>query len=473
MFEPIAQLVDEKLLETGAPSLAVAVARGGEILWEQGFGWADREARIPVDEHTMYSLASISKPITATGLMVLVERGSVDLDRPANEYLGEAKLRAWLGHEDEATVRAIANHSSGLPLHYQFFYADEPGEPPPTQETIRRYGNLVTIPGERYQYSNIGYGVLDYIIARVSGCSYKDFMRREIFIPLGLTRTSVDIGPGLEQHTATRYDQKGLPIPFYDFDHPGASAIFSSAHDLLRFGMFHLKDHLADQKAVLSDESIDAMQRPTATIEEGVGYGIGWATKKDDCGYTTVNHSGGMAGVATLLTLVPSERIAVVVLCNASIPLPGPVTREVLSLLLPDYGERWRQAEAEKKEQGEAEKPADAFQPPPELMGEWKGTVHTYNGDLPIVLTFRDSGDVHAQLGDQLKTLVNEPAFKEGRLSGRMKGDIGAEDAARYPYTLHLNLTLRDDVLNGAVSAISDPQPRSGNALSYWAELRR
>jgi CubicO group peptidase (beta-lactamase class C family) len=474
VFEEIAQFIRDKLIESGAPSLAVAVARDGEILWEQGFGWADREARIPATEHTMYSLASITKPITATALMLLVERGSIDLDRPANEYLGEAKLRAWLGHDDEATVRTIANHSSGLPLHYQFFYADEPAEPPPMDETIRRYGNLVTIPGEHYQYSNIGYGVLDYIIARVSGSSYVDFMRQEVFIPLGLTRTSVDIGPGLEDYAAVRYDKDGLPIPFYRFDHPGASAIYSSAHDLVRFGMFHLKRRLPEQRALLSDESIDAMQQPTSKSEEGVGYGIGWGMRADEHGYDTVSHSGGMAGVATLLTLVPSEKIAVAVLCNAGAPLPGPVTKEVLSVLLPAYGEKRREAEAAKKEQGDASAPSpEAFQPPPELLGDWKGAVHTYNGDVPFTLAFKDSGDVHAQLGDQLKTLVNDAALKNGRLTGRMMGDIGTEDAARYPYTLHLDLAVRTEALNGAVVAISNPRPRLGNALSHWAELKR
>jgi len=177
-FDAVRASIRKQLVETEMPSLAVAVARDGKILWEEGFGWADREKRLPASEHTMYSLASISKPITATGLMVLVEAGKVDLDRPVNDYLGSAKLRARVGDAAQATVRRVANHSSGLPLHYQFFYADEPYRPPSMDETILRYGNLVTLPGEKYQYSNLGFGVLDYVIARVSGNSYPDFMRQ-------------------------------------------------------------------------------------------------------------------------------------------------------------------------------------------------------------------------------------------------------------------------------------------------------
>jgi CubicO group peptidase (beta-lactamase class C family) len=103
------------------------------VLWEEGFGWADRANRIPATPHTLYSLASISKPITSTGLMILQERGLLDLDRPIDDYLGDAKLTARVGSAADATVRRVANHTAGLPLHYQFFYADQPHRPPPTR----------------------------------------------------------------------------------------------------------------------------------------------------------------------------------------------------------------------------------------------------------------------------------------------------------------------------------------------------
>lgn len=191
-FEAVAASIRTDLAVHGLPSLTVAVARGGEVLWEQGFGWADREARRPATAHTSYSLASISKPITATGLAVLVERGLIDLDAPIDVYLGAAKLNpgaaAVTGVSDvsAATVRRVANHTSGLPLHYHFFYVDEPAfARPPFEETILRYANLVTPPGTHYQYSNLGYGLLDHVISNVSRRSYADFMTAEVFQPLG------------------------------------------------------------------------------------------------------------------------------------------------------------------------------------------------------------------------------------------------------------------------------------------------
>jgi hypothetical protein len=87
---------------------------------------------------------------------------------------------------------------------------------------------------------------------------------------------------------------------------------------------------------------------------------------------------------------------------------------------------------------------------------------------------FLESGDVHAQLGGQLRTLLNSVQWQDGYLSGRMMGDIGTEDANRRPYLLSLTLKLRGkDVLNGPASALSLPGPRPGNALTQWVELKK
>jgi len=466
-FEPVREYIRDQLREQSLPSIAVAVAKDGKIVWEEGFGWADRERQLPADAHTPYSLASISKPITTTGLMLLVQDGKVDLDRPANDYLGAAKLTARVGDANQATVRRVANHTAGLPLYAQFFYEDEPYRRPSMDETIRRYGNLLTAPGERYQYSNLGYGVLDYIIERVSGKSYAEFMRKDVFLPLGMTRTSVDIGPGLETYAAARYDQEGLRIPFYDFDHPGASAIFASAHDLARFGMFHLKNHLQDQKPILSDALIDQMHRPSP--QDGAeAYGVGFMVE-DRYGYRVVSHTGGMGGVSTVMRLLPEQNIAIVVLGNAQSLLPGDTANRIAASMLP----KWKI-----EPRGERSDPP-AFVTSTELAGSWAGTVHTYERDLPITLEFRADGQVHAKLGDQMVALVNDPQFKDGRFTGRFAGRIGTPDTDRYRNFIQLDLALRGQKLNGAATTMRArgsqgfEESRFRSTLGHWIELER
>lgn len=207
-WDSVRALIRQTMTGAKPPSISVAVAHGGTIIWEESFGWADREKMIAATPQTMYSLASISKPITATGLMTLVERGAIDLDKPANEYLGTAKLTGLAGDATGATVRRVLSHTAGLPLHYQFYYSNKDYRPTSNDETIARYGILVNPPGDVYQYSNLGYGILDHIIARASGMDYTDYLRTQVFIPLGMTRTSVGIAPGLEPYAAQRYDSR-------------------------------------------------------------------------------------------------------------------------------------------------------------------------------------------------------------------------------------------------------------------------
>lgn len=476
--EPFASVradIEKLLVDEGIPSMSVAVAHRGKVLWEEGFGWADRENRVLATEHTMYSLASISKALTATGLMTLVQAGRIDLDRPINDYLGSAKLVARVGDAREATVRRVANHTSGLPRYYQFYFTDEPYLPPSRDETILRYGNLVTMPGERIQYSNLGYGVVDYVISRVSGLAYPEFMHREVFVKLGMTRTSVGIRPGLERHHAVRYDRNGMPIPFFNFDHPGGSAVYSSAHDLVRFGMFHLKNRLPGQRAILSDASIDEMQRQTAHEKAGEvddysgvidGYGIGWMVGQRPDGYRTVSHTGGMPGVVTILDLVPAEDVAVVVLINGwgtAVGAAGDAIRDaIMKVLLP----KWTALPPVSYGAGATGRAI------PELIGVWEGTLHTYQAALPLRMEFQSDGDVHVRVGNQLTALLNNTAFKNGWLTGSTVGDIGIEDANRHPsYRLSLSLKQRGDILNGAVTATVSGE--RAFAVTQWAELQR
>lgn len=467
-FDSVRSLI-RRAIDDGVPSIAVAVAKNGRIVWEEGFGMADRERRTPAGPHTMYSLASISKPFTATGLMKLVERGKIQLDRPANEYLGAGRLTAPAGDASQATVRRVMSHMGGLPLHYQFFYADANYGRPSMDTTISRYGIVVNPPGEVFQYSNLGYGIIDHIISRVSGQSYADYMRTEVFLPLGLTHTSVDIGRGLETYAAQRYDSKLRPIPFYTFDHPGGSAVYSSAHDLVRFGMFHLKNRLPDQQRILADSTIDAMQRMYTSDTATFGYGLGWSIARDDNGYRRASHSGGMPGVATVLNLYPSENVAVVVLTNKSDGAPFRIAEEIAAAVLPRYATTRSDRRARQASAGPTTPPAF---PVPELAGAWIGTLRTYDGTTPIALLFQPDGDVHVTVGSQLKTLLSGPSFTNGNLVGRFVGVIPTDEQRRHRQSVLLNLRLRDGALRGQASAMSTDDPVY-YALTSYVELTK
>jgi CubicO group peptidase (beta-lactamase class C family) len=449
----------------GVASLAWAVSKGGRIIWEEGIGSADLERKIPATAGTRYSMASISKPITATGIMRLVELGKLDLDRPANEYLGEAKITGLAGDASGATVRRLLTHTAGLPLHYRFFYEGSPVKRPTMDEAITRYGVTVYPPGKVYNYSNLGYGVLDELIAVASGQSYEDFMRQEVFGPLGLPTATIGTGSGLD-NAALRYDAARKPIAPYDFDHRGASAVYISAHDLVRFGMFHLKNHLKDQRPILSDERIDAMQRVQTPGDTTTGYGLGWSISYEQ-GYRVVSHTGGMPGVSTTLKLFPEEDVAIAVLANGGAAAPHRAVFHLAGAVLPHY-------DARLQERGAGGQGPPSFGVPPSLWGEWTGTVRTYDGKTtPFVLLIK-SDDVHVRLGagNALWTMLNGPSWRNNLLGGRFMGTIPSDEARRFPHNIGLSLWLDDGKLRGWAAAMTTDEPVTG-AMSSYAELTK
>jgi hypothetical protein len=414
--------------------------------------------------------------------MILVERGLIDLDSPVNDYLGETQLQAWVGDAAEATVRRVASHTAGLPLHSQHFYDGEPHRPPPMDETIRHYGNLVTAPGERYQYSNLGYGLLGYVISRVSGQNYAGFMCDEVFAPLGMNHTSVHLGPGLEEGQAVKYTSQGTVVPPHDSDSPGASAIYSSAHDLIRFAMFHLKNDLPDQETIISHAAIDEMQCPSletgptrAWEREGSGYGIGWYVGVTEDSLRVIHHSGWTHGVSTVLALVPKENLAVAVLSNAHSQWPDTILIEILCALLSGQPEEFLPP---------AERAADEapFAPDPELVGSWRGLVYTYKGEVALTLEIGESGGIYATLGEQPRTPLQSVSYQDNLpqflnagggpfLRGWMSDELRTEDVSRgRPHKLWLELNLRDNVLNGSLIAFSQREMPTG-PLAHWVEL--
>jgi CubicO group peptidase (beta-lactamase class C family) len=328
--DAVAQEVRRVMDDEQLPSVAVAIARNGRIIWEEGIGWADAERQIAATAHTPYSLASISKPFTATAVMKLVESGHLALHRPANDYLGDAKVRGR--DAGRATVGRMLSHTSGLPSFYRAVGKDAPLS---MDEVIAGYALLSAPPGRRYTYSNLGYGILDQIIARVSGLPFEDFMRREVFGPLGLESASVPFRP--PAGAAVRHGPDGAALPFYDLGHRGASSVFASAHDLARFGMFHLKERLDDGAPLLGSRSIDRMQRIDTPGSRTEGYGLGWRIEEASPGFRHVGHTGGMPGVTTVLSLFPSERVVIVVLANKRSDAVVRLADRIAQIVMPRY----------------------------------------------------------------------------------------------------------------------------------------
>jgi CubicO group peptidase (beta-lactamase class C family) len=463
------KLIDSVMKADRIPSMAVAVAKGDRILWEVGVGFADVERNVPSNAHTPYSLASISKPFTATGIMLLVQQQLVRLRAPVNHYLGGARVVAREGSADAVTLERLLTHTAGLPLHYQFFYEDAGYTRPPMDSTIRRYGVAVYPPGEAFQYSNLGYGILDYVISRKSGMSYADFMRRSVFMPLGLTNTRVGLAPGPMNHAAQRYDADNKPIPYYTFDHPGASEIYSSAHDLVRFGMYHLSAKFPGQRQILAKETVSEMQRDVAVEAPGLMRGLGWSIRTIN-GVRRVSHSGGMPGVSTFLALYPEEQVVVVVLLNKLVRrATDAVLTELSATVMPRFATALR-----------AQRAAPAPPPTPsvdvarlaELQGQWRGFIYTYADSVPSALTISAADAPQLSVHGSVPVALTSLSLEQGILTGRANLQLGAPDFVRHPHQTVVWLRRNERSLTGYAAAEATG-PRAYYALSSYIKLQR
>ena len=190
----------EQRVERGtAPSIVVGVGRSGEVLWQEGFGWADETGEIAATPATPYPVASLTKSITATAALVLAERGRLDLDAPVVDYLGEGTLRIYTGTPDGVTLRRLLRHTAGIPHGWVIRPLTDADETSTSGPEALRYAIVAHPPGE-FLYSNFGYGVAEAVIEAVSGESYGQFLKKTVFDPLGMH----DGGPVATREIATR-----------------------------------------------------------------------------------------------------------------------------------------------------------------------------------------------------------------------------------------------------------------------------
>jgi CubicO group peptidase (beta-lactamase class C family) len=461
-FSPVRKYITTRMTATSTPSMAVAVARGPDVLWEEGFGWIDRPGGTAATPDTLYYVASVTKAITATALMLLHERKQLDLDRPANVYLRREKLRSPHWNADEATVRQLATHTAGLTTF------DSPTLLP-AEEVVRRYGIVFWRPGDRYDYSNLGFGVIGQIIADVSGRSFQSFVHDELLRPLGMEHAWAGAMPQTRHPVAPRYSAllRAFSPPLTEPTLPGASILFSSVRELLRFGMFHLQTRMP-RRPVLLAASIQGLQEPSVPAGN-TRQSLAWSVTENRRGYRALLAQGGTFDSQAWLLLVPTEKIAVAVLANYGSAPATEAIDQILSALLPAYRESLSR---EEKSRASTSAPAATMNVPPEFNGKWSGEIQTHRARLPLALTVLSTSDVDATLGQQATVRLSNVRFSANRLSGRLRGDLGIEDTGAAPYELRLQLDLRDEKLTGTAITYA-LEGYEGPRLPFWVELKR
>jgi CubicO group peptidase (beta-lactamase class C family) len=461
-YDAIRQDIEHEIAAGRASGGAVALTHNGKIIWQEGFGWADKERGRRVTPDTPFSLASVTKPFTTTALMVLVAAKKVSLDARANDYLGAVKIRAGVGNPDDVTLRAAASHSSGLPGTFQLFPIG-PRKQPSMDDVIRAYGVLVTPPNERYHYSNVGMGIVAHIIARKSGLDFGEFLHGKVLEPLGLSHSFFDTDLSRRDEMAQRYDGTGNVFPFYVTSTPGTGELYASAHDVARFAMFHLKDHLANQRPILNDKQIDELHRPVIRSLSDRSYGIGWMIGHAFDGATVLYHVGDQAGVVTVMMLLPSRDISCVVLTNHDNDheLVERIRDAAIRTLVAEWS--WKSVS-----------PPFPERLPEIYHGNWRGRLHDGDRVVPLTLSIAEKEST-LQIQEEKPEPISELGLVEGMMLGKTRGDLGLPATRAVKADgLSLWLQLRASKLEGEIGAEAPiPHAKDPEHLPFWAEFFR
>jgi serine beta-lactamase-like protein LACTB len=330
----IEDAVSKFMAANGLPGASVAVVRDGKYEWSAGFGMADLENSVPATSRTLFRLASISKPITATAAMLLYERGKLDLDAPVQKYCPAFPIK-----ESPITTRQLLGHLGGI-RHDRTHSFDDPeiintkhvDDPVSGGLSFFKDDPLVATPGTKFSYSTNGYTLVGCVIEGAASMKYVDFVRENVLRPAGMTDTRVDdhraIIPGRTRFYSKDSAGAVINARFVDigFKTPGDGWL-SSAEDMAKFEVAMLNDGLVLRA------TRDLMWAPQRTTDgQETPYGLGWAI--NDGLEATVSHGGGEWGTSTFIMMAPAQRAGVVLLINLNGGNASDLGPELMKIIL-------------------------------------------------------------------------------------------------------------------------------------------
>ncbi len=330
----VEKAVSAFMAANGVPGVSAAVVLDGELVWSEGFGMADLENSAPATPATLFRLGSISKPITATAIMQLSERGKLDLDAEVQKYCPAFPKKEW-----PITTRELLGHLGGI-RHYN---PDGKGDVPDDsakhfasmEEALTVFAGdpLVAKPGTKFNYSTYGYTVIGCVLEGASSEKYVNFVKENIFGPAGMEETQEDNFFAVVPHRSRWYhkDKAGVVqnagVLDSSYKIPGGGLI-SSADDMARFEIAIMANKL------LKPATREAMWTPQKAADGSQnGYALGWGTQKK-FGLAIVEHTGSQQGTSTSMILVPERRAGIVVLANMDGVNTAALSTEILKIVM-------------------------------------------------------------------------------------------------------------------------------------------
>jgi CubicO group peptidase (beta-lactamase class C family) len=317
-----------------SPGCTVGAIRDGRLVFQKGYGMANLDYAIPNSPAMVYYVGSVSKQFTAAAIALLAQDGRISLDDPVRRYITELP-----DYGAPLTIRHLVHHTSGLRDIYTLMslggirmadvFPDEDA-----LELIVRQRALNFAPGEDYLYSNSGYWLLGQIVERVTGESLREYARRAIFEPLGMTRTHFHDDPGhVMANRVVSYARAGDRYAVADlanFDKIGAGGLYTTIDDLRKWDANFYDPRVGGPKWLDAMHTVGRLNNGTAIT---YAFGLTLGTHR---GLRTVRHGGSLMGFRAELLRFPDQRFTAIVLCNLATIAPAGLAERVAAVYLGD-----------------------------------------------------------------------------------------------------------------------------------------
>jgi CubicO group peptidase (beta-lactamase class C family) len=349
----------EHFNEGTQPGAAVLVIQNGQVVFLQGFGYADIDSDVRISAESSFRLGSVSKQFTTTAIAVLAEEGKLNFDDLLTDHIPE--LDTWPG----VTIRHLMEHTSGIPSYYEKGYYENLDQDGPMAkmselvEIMSLYPEADFSPGEKYVYNNAAYELLAIIVERASGVSFAEFLNEKVFSPAGMaTATTFSSSRPDIPNRVIGYSKTDTGYELNDFDvlndMLGSGGVYASLKDFIAW------DSSLYANSVVSDETLAAMYT-SAQLGNGksTGYGLGWRVGTFH-GHRRVGHGGSWVGFRTHIARYPDENLTIVVLSNRADGNPETYVRKISNIYLPGRGNSFVPDESQDSVMGHHRKiPAD------------------------------------------------------------------------------------------------------------------
>lgn len=327
--DEMTSLIKDKMDMLNIIGTSVALVDDGDIVWTEGFGYADYENSINALPETVYGVGSVSKLFVATAIMQLAEQGKIDIDKPVKEYIPEFSINTRFPDSDPITIRSLMTHHSGIPGSLGYLSEKD--------DSISGYKNIVDLlkdeyvaypPNYIFAYSNCGIDLLGVVIERVSGMDFNDYITQNILQPLEMDYSSFIATEKIKEFFSKSYDsisseESDDPFLKDNFCLP-AGTLRSSVLNMSNFIKMVMNNGTYNDKKILNEKTLEEMLTPQnedIPLDFNFKIGLNWMLNDPHLDYVDkiCYHGGDTIYYHSMLSILPEHKLGVMVLCNSSL----------------------------------------------------------------------------------------------------------------------------------------------------------